>query len=780
MIQPKLLLLLSFFVVSILHAQELPIGSWKYYLPQGQTSSIAQTNDARIFCGVENAMIFSYNLQNNEQRVYTKIDGLSDVGVKTIAWSDSTKTLVVVYQDANIDLITSSGVKNITDIKEKIIPGDKNIYQVVCVDEKAYMATGFGVVIIDLNNGFVLETYTNQYNGANIPVLQLAFDAQNIYTATRQGIFFASKDNPFLFNPATWTRFDESNGLPQATYRNIFSSQGKIYATTDTQVFQLQDDLDVWLPIVQETDDWLIEGADATPNGFVLCEWQETLDGDVTDTRMRFFENNEMARMLQNTQYLPRPKQVLQQNDGIVWAADYWLGLCKIELNDEVSIFTPSSITTSSVRQTAMQNGNLWLAPARIGSAWAPPGDKSGFFVLDKYDHWQNFNNYNTPTIQTAGMEDFASVAAAPDGKTVVVGSYGGGVLEIKDNTEMTLYNESNSSLQSATGQQGSVRANALQYDRYGNLWVLNYGASKPISVKTSSGDWYAFESGFNFSENTFTYLAVDNLGNVWASVRNEGIVVFNAQNTFEDTSDDTYKKYTALEESGNLPSSDVLSIAVDLDNEIWVGTSDGIGVIYCAFDAFNESCRAEKPIIEINGKAGLLLSGQSVQAIAIDGANRKWIGTKTGIYVISPQGRSQIAVFNTENSPLPSNDIVSLSFDHTNGELYVGTSVGLLAYKTEAIEANIVLEKARIFPNPVNENYNGPIAIEGLAENANVKITDLAGNIVQETTALGGRAIWYGTDSGGNRVPTGVYIVLAASADGSNTSLGKIFIVNK
>jgi hypothetical protein len=189
--------------------------------------------------------------------------------------------------------------------------------------------------------------------------------------------------------------------------------------------------------------------------------------------------------------------------------------------------------------------------------------------------------------------------------------------------------------------------------------------------------------------------------------------------------------------------------------------------------------CDAQQIIVTVNGVAGYLLETERVSTIAVDGANRKWVGTSNGVFVLSPDGTEQVAYYTVDNSPLLSNVIMDIAIDGESGEVFIGTDKGLVSIRGEATEGGEEHSGVLVFPNPVRENYDGPIAIKGLANNANVKITDVNGMLFYETTALGGQAVWDGRNYNGERAKTGVYFVFSSNEDGSSKNVAKLLIIN-
>ena len=221
-------------------------------------------------------------------------------------------------------------------------------------------------------------------------------------------------------------------------------------------------------------------------------------------------------------------------------------------------------------------------------------------------------------------------------------------------------------------------------------------------------------------------------------------------------------------------------SLANDLDGNIWVGTKEGISVFYSPSSVFSGyNFDAQQIIVEENGFGQYLLESEIVYSIAVDKANRKWIGTlESGVYLLSEDGTEQIYHFTTENSPLISNTILDIEINHNTGEVYISTDKGLMSFKNDAINSFQNTEKLEITPNPVREDYHGAISIKGLAYESDVKITDISGNLIFETTSNGGMAIWNGENTNKQRVGTGVYLVFSSDKYGKEKSVGKILFI--
>jgi hypothetical protein len=386
--------------------------------------------------------------------------------------------------------------------------------------------------------------------------------------------------------------------------------------------------------------------------------------------------------------------------------------------------------------------------------------------------------------VYAGAMNDMVAIVVDPDDPAHAwAGSWDDGLLEIRNGAPEQIYNNTNSALGlDINGFEGRLFVSGLDYDRQGNLWMSNAWSEKPLVVRTESGEWFSFTPGTLLNGNLLiSDLVVGRNGYKWfIRPRGNGILVFDSGNSISATDDDQYKLLNNQTGTGGLPSPDVYSIAEDLDQQIWVGTARGVAVFYSPEAIFNsEDFDAQQILIEQDGNVQILLETEAVNSIAIDGANRKWIGTQSsGVYLISADGREQIQHFTAENSPLPSNTITNIVVDGTYGEVYMSTDQGIMSYRSDATEGDNENTCAQVFPNPVRENYFGPIAINGLVRNSEVKITDISGNLVYRTTSEGGQAVWYGNDMSGNRAATGVYLVLVTDQTGEFKCNTKVLLV--
>ena len=322
-----------------------------------------------------------------------------------------------------------------------------------------------------------------------------------------------------------------------------------------------------------------------------------------------------------------------------------------------------------------------------------------------------------------------------------------------------------------------------MEYDDEGNLWIANCYSNKPLKVLKADGNWVSFETGTTPKGVFTSKLVIDNAGNKWMGLYERGLLAYNNNGTIDNLSDDSYKVLQTGTGNGNLPSNNVTAVAVDFDDEIWIGTEDGFVVLYNSAGVFGSTnVDASRILVNFEGNVEQLLDDTPISDIEIDGGNRKWIATaSTGIFLLSADGQEVITHFTKENSPLISDNILDMEFDYQTGELFIVTDIGLVSYRSDATQGDPEYSNVTVFPNPVKPDYFGPITIQGIRYDSDVKITDVAGNLVYQTTSNGGTATWNGKTLTGENVPGGIYMIWTATnekKDGQNKKVAKVAVI--
>ncbi len=759
---------LLIFVFSLSQAQNVAIGQWRVHLPYNQGLAVAEAGN-KIYCAARNGGLFSYNKIDNSIEKLSKINGLSDVNVTNLRYNKNIDALLIAYDNSNMDIIKNNSILNISDIKRKNIPGNKRINAISFYGEFAYLSCGFGIVVLDMNRNEIKDTYIIGPFGNTLEIFDVTNDGTFIYAATANGVYKASANNQNLSNYAEW---QVETGLPTTKFRAIISFSNKTYAISETSG---GNNL-----YVLDGGSWSIfDAAYPTTVKSIEVFYNKLLITDLNYMNVygAGAPGGKDSLLLKYGQPWYYPNDAILDKDGILWFAvgyplDGFYKCRDIDTYEPITLNGP--LSNSSVAMTA-QDDNLWVAPGGQNTLGAPLYNADGVFNFDN----TKWVNYNRSTIdEFKNITDILSITIDPnDSKHVFLSTWGTGLVDFKPGNTPIIYMDSTSSLQGVS--PSNVRVSGSAFDSKNNLWVSNSEVSSPLSVKMTNGKWQNFSLGTNYKGVKIGAILVDNNDQKWIITTTSGIVVYNDNNTISDISDDKIKILNDKVGEGKLPDINVNCFVLDDDGAIWTGTDKGICVFFNPGNVFTNP-DAQQILIQQDGHFQNLLETEAVTAIAIDGGNRKWIGTKnSGVYLMSPDGTIEISHFDITNSPLLSNSIYSIAINNKSGEVYFGTGLGLMSYKGTATKGEETFESASVYPNPVREDYTGTIAIKGLVKNVNVKITDISGNILYETKALGGQAVWDGKNFDGKKAQTGVYIVFCTNEDGTQTFVTKILFIN-
>jgi len=741
-------------------AQIQPIGQWREHLPWHQAYLVAST-PGYIWAATPFS-IFSVDLSENSIERWNKINGLSETGVSAIGAGNS--KLIIAYTNSNVDILEDGEVVNIDAIKNSTISGDKYIYDIFVRNQLAYLSTGIGIVVIDLENHEVKDTWIIGNGGSKKHVHGVAADAAFFYAATEEGMKKADIDNTNLADFRNW---ENEPGLSPGAVQSVVVTQDNVIAEKNDSLFK-RDGAN-WSFFYH--DGWTIKNISVSGAKILLSEIQNT-SGRVVELN----SSGSVTNTIQQANYIASPGQAIFFENNY-WIADSVAGLLKLggTTFEQYIPNSPASIVTGNMDA---YNNVIYAAAGSVNSNWEPVDNKAGAFRYAN-GQWDFFNARNFP--QFDSLPDIITVLANPLDESFWAGSYGGGLVNIRNNNEVTIYKQ-NSPLQPAYFSPGSYRISGLARDPEQNIWVANYGGNAALHVRKADGSWRSFSIPFPLVEKAVSQIVVDDLNQKWiVSPKGGGLICFNHGQTFDNPGDDQWKWYRPGTGNGNLPENNVLCIAKDKSNFIWVGTKRGVGIIYCPQQVFQAGgCDAVLPVVQQDNFAGYLFRDEEVQAIAVDGADRKWIGTKNGVWLISADAEKTIYRFTTNNSPLPDNDIKSIAIDGNSGEVFFSTAKGIYSFRSTATEGSTANSNVLVFPNPVPPGYNGSIAIRGLANNAIVKITEMDGRLVYQTRALGGQATWNGKDYKGRSISSGVYLVLVSDDTRQEKLATKIVFINK
>jgi len=751
---------LLLFITIILAAQG-PVGSWKDHLSYRSALSIA-IGPEEVYASTGSSLLI-FNKKYSELRKASKVHGLTETGISTIGYSEEQKSLIIAYQTTNLDVISSNKIYNIPDIKKKYIPGKKEIYKIRNRGKYAYLAGSQGIIVLDLAKKEIYDTW--KPGGESTEVYDIAFNGTEIYAATNSGLYYSDIRLAGLAYSGNWTRIN-SFPSPSASFNAIISLNNKIYvnlmssSATDT-IFSLYNPQNVDIFSVQPGVKNL--SLEISSEGFIV----------VSRTIVRIFNTEGMLTSVISSYNTGSPDIAHAMAEGNdIWIADRSNGLIRYSGPDNISKFSLPGPYSNNVLFITNSNSKTYIAGGALDNAWNNQWRPLQIFIHENNTwHWELSNDLHDP------------LRILPDPSNpdhFWVSTWGAGLLEYEKNTLIKKYDYTNSPLQTIIPGKPYTRICGLAMDRERNIWITQTEVPGSIKVLKANNTWTGFP--VTIDAPTIGDIIITSKGQKWVVLpRGYGLFILDDNGTLDNFTDDRYKQMLIKDNDNNIISN-VYCIAEDLDGSIWVGTDQGPAVYFNPSKIFEENIPAVRIKIPRNDGSGLadyMLGTEIISSIAVDGANRKWLGTyNSGAYLLSADGTTKLLNYNEENSPLFSNMIVSIAIDGKTGEIWFGTSKGVVSVRGEATAGSEKFSNVYAFPNPVRENFEGILTITGLMRNTSVKITDVSGNLVYKTTSQGGQATWDLKTYTGERVSTGVYIILCSSEDGKQTAVTKVLVI--
>ena len=751
------------------------IGEWSEELPFAKAVDLVEARN-QIYCATQSGL-FSYNLTTEEIIKWSKVNGLSDVDISCIAYSHDHNLIIIAYSNSNIDLLRNNKITNIPAVKRKQITGNKRINSIHVIGDNALLSCGFGIIKLDLVKKEVSSTYYIGPDGRHIEVFEtILFNYDSIFAATEMGIYKAALDDPNLENFRIWKPVT-GQPFPNGVYTDLAYYEGMLWASHRStsegadSIYTYNGHRWSWFP-------WYFKDIRKMhfqrDNLIVISEFQI----NVFDT-----QGNRRYHMADyGYQWMSAYDVLMDENDGF-WLGDQVNGLLYTSDRENFRKVRPDGPWDRKNFHLVVSGSDLWIASGGYDASWNNIWNNSGVSARIN-GSWKVFNP--TVTSNMGEIRDIIFLAVDPlDPDHLYGASWGNGIVEFKDGEYVGLWDDNNTdgALQNIYPGNPYTRIGGLAFDSKNNLWVSNSSVPNPISVKKTDGTWKSFSYGQLLGD-AFTGNLVITPGDIkWVQLpKGFGLLVFDNGKDLDDATDDKIKKLTVnvLYPRGTVKIlNDIYSMAVDLDGKLWLGTSNGVVVYYAPYRVFDAGnfYGTQPPVNQGDSLYHALLGTETVTCIAVDGANRKWFGTKnSGVFLTNPDGTELISSFNILNSPLLSNNISSIAIDQNTGEVYFGTEAGVVSYRGTATRAPEPGEEVYAFPNPVRPGFTGMITIRGVPVNSTIKITDTAGGLVYETESTGGQATWNGNDLSGAPVRSGVYLVFAHSS--YDTRVTKILIV--
>lgn len=717
---------------------------------------------------LSNHSLFAVDKQSEELSYYSRLTGLNGAVISTIGYNPALNLLLVCYENGQIDVINAKDeIENIPDLYLKQANFSKIVNSIYMYENTAYLAMDFGILVLDMKKREIKDTYIIGKDASEVNIKDITILGDSIYAVSPQLLYSAALSDP-LSDYAYWQTQSLPNGQ-EATALSAHKQQLYIirdavlwsrnggqwhkHSTTFAAKDLCQTNQELFI-LPKDKDGVAIVGTDLS------LQWQEM--GIISD---------------------------IQSDGNSLWFALDKYGLMR---GSDRQTFLPDGPINNTAYRMHFFGDRLYIVP---GGRWATQNKTPAEIMFYENDSWVNISHSQINEACNATILDLMNVAQDPKDKDhYFVTSFGSGLLEMYRDEVIKLYTPSNSSLTSAVDKHPELytRTDGAMFDNQGYLWVLNTSATNNIHIIDANGNTIAkynlYSDGVRVPLYTPGEILVDHRNPTWKWIPlcryNTGLILLQDNGTPTDPTDDKVTYHTEwYDQNGKLvlPES-IFSLAQDRDNTMWVGTNKGLFLIPATID-FTTSNRCERVIIGRNDGTQLgdyLLENEQINSIVVDGGNRKWIGTaSSGVFLLSPNGEETIEHFTSENSPLPSNHVLSIAIQESTGEVFFGTGQGLVSYMSDAIEPATDFNEIYAYPNPVHPNYKGLITIRGLMANTQVRIVDANGNLVTNIPSNGGEAIWDMTNAQGDRVATGIYTILCNTADGSGHGTTKILIMN-
>ncbi len=770
----KILTLLIF--INLCSFSQVKVGQWVDHLSYNYTNSVAKVGNSVYVSNGQG--LAKYNAIDGSIEKMTKIDGLSDVGVQLVRKCDANDALVVIYKNTNIDVIKPDGsIINVSDIKRKSITGNKTINEVYFKGTFAYIACGFGIIVFDTEKLEIKDTYYIGNSTLNYNVYQVTTNDTAVFAATDVGLFYG-KINVNLSNYQNWNTFN--TGICSGPFNGIVNFNGNIIANYSRKLKLNNDREDTlcqyngtnWSVYPYQTNSTNKKLYDYSKNNVIVINDQ----WGVSDFNPNGTKNNYITNYNTAPQTYASINDIYYDNNNQFYLADNIYGLIDAKGSYNVSKIILNGPAYNFANDIAIKDGHIVLAPINLGDAYLNRFNNTPASIYQD-DEWSSLEN-----IIPSYIQDINCVAIDPNNKNhIAFGCMSSGIIEVTNNQLTAVISATNSPM---VGYQGSTLlfVTGINFDKNSNLWGLVTNSPDLIQVRKKNNTWALLNFSQTISAATVAKVIFDKHDQAWIILaRGGGLMVYKDVTGLSAPNPSNTKLVTTSKGQGLLPSLDIFSICEDLDGKIWLGTQKGVTIFYNPENVFTaNNWDSQQILIEQDGHVAILLGDDKITAIAVDGANRKWIGTESsGVYCLSPDGQTQIYHFTKDNSPLYSNSITSLVVDEITGDVFIANEIGVQSYRGSIIKGDEDYNNIHAFPNPIRPGYSGSVYIKGLVDETIVKITDVAGNLVWESKSQGGQIGWNLQTNNGSRVSSGVYLINCSTANGELSGTTKLLVIN-
>ena len=737
---------------------------WKGYFSYNEIVDVESASN-EVFASTQNAL-FSQVIASSNLNIYNSITGLKPDVISTIHHSESFNKTFVGNKNGLILIQNSDGsVTTKVDVIEEVPvpPNKKKINDFYEFNGRLYVATDYGISVIDVATSEFITTYFIGTAGEETEVLQTTVLNNEIYAVTRSfGIRKANINNPNLFDFSQWQTFDTNFWSGIVTFNNQLvatNTNARTYSYNGASFQEILNHNQIGLKLKTNGNELII----TTQNNIYVLGQSFNIMAHITqipDLNVKFTA----ATVVDEFIYIGTEKN----------------GLFSTPITNP-TVFTamsPNGPLQNYAFRVKKGKNKLWMVHGDYTQQFNPyPLDELGISTFTADNSWQIL-----PYQDLLGAKSLSDIAINPSrSNEVFVTSYFSGMLKFQGE-DVELLNNTNTGtngLESlvVTGNPSyvDIRINSPAFDKEGNLWVTNGFVDRGIKVLRTNGQWQSYDlTGItaNLATGRYNSMAIDKNSTKWIAAYNDGVVAFN---------ENYGNKFIVInQENANIPTSVVNCLAIDNRNQLWIGTMAGLRVLSSVDRFITETELDVFPIIIQEGDlAQELFYQQPILDIAVDGANRKWVSIADGgVFLVSSNGQQTVYRFDKSNSPLPSNNILDIEIDGVSGEVFFVTDKGMVSFLGTSTKPSDGLGDVYVYPNPVRPNFVGTVKISGLTDKANIKITDIEGNLVYETTSSGGTIEWDTTAFGKYKVASGVYMIFVASEDGLDSTVKKVMIV--
>lgn len=776
----KLLLFLTLLFMSVSLSAADGMNTWRSHLAYGSVTRVVDGGE--VVYALSGYSLFAVDKASGEMTCYSKQDGFHGANIIHISYDQIHRVLFILYEDGLMDMVHDGQISALPDLQFKQMNASKRANALRIYKGLAYLSMPFGIVVVNCDRREIADTYFIGDGGSEVDVKGVTIDTDSIYAVSSNRLYSASRKSNLL----DYNAWHSTAPLPSdSVYQDIIVFDHTLLIIANNRLFRRSE------------SGWEALSQDALFSRF--CPLQNQLYIICQSGLAEWSEKKGL-----NSYRTTYPVEDIITDGNSIWYAAQNNGLIE-QVGDELQVYLPQGPAVNIPYRMKVVNQTLYVVP---GARWASQEFRQGFVMMYDIvnDNWTNIYGWDIENITKTRALDFMNVAVDPfDAQHFFVTSYGTGVYEFEGTQLVKHYIHSNSPLTTAVEKDALfyIRTDGAMFDPEGNLWLLNMGdmpvhVASPAQIAAAKKQEVADWSAYRVYDNDGTILTVHTAGEPFIDNRHEnwkwipyvryqpGLILYDDNGTPLYGGDDrTYFRSSFTDQDGkNVSFTAIYAIVQDREGTIWVSMEKGLFIIPSGTD-FRVSDKCERIKIPRNDGTNLadyLLDTERIQAICIDGANRKWIGTESsGVYLLSEDGLETIAHFTTDNSPLPSDRILSIAIDPASGRVFVGTDAGLMSYQSDAAapEESFSADRLYAYPNPVRPDYQGVITIKGLMEDTDVKIMDNAGQLVCHTRSNGGLAIWDGKNGKGQRVSSGVYTAFCNTRDGEHHAVVKILVIN-